>query len=1030
MPPPLVKVCSLPDSARAVFPFEYFNKMQSEAFKDIYESQLNCIVSAPTGSGKTVLFELAIISELNKLSDTCEFKALYIAPTKSLCNEKYEHWKRKFLNLSLGLLTSDTSLTEMDKVRSSNIIVSTPEKWDVMTRKWGDHKHLFRMLRLVLIDEIHILQEQRGSTLEVVLTRMNSLCQNLRILAVSATIPNILDIAEWLRSGGPTGPAAKVLTFDDSYRQVALERHVYTCNAKASNEFQLDAIFNTKLPSLIEEYGKGKPVLIFCSTRQSAVTTAKYLAHNFNSVLYPKRSKKLGILNDRQLNDTLIGGIAFHHAGMAISDRYSVEQKFSSGDIKILCSTSTLAVGVNLPAYLVIIKGTKMWSINGPQEYSNIDILQMIGRAGRPQFETTGCALILTDELSKGKYENLLQGTTTLESSLHMNLVEHIIAEITLKTILSSEMALKWLKNTFFYVRYTRKPSSYRSISDNIVGETVKEQLSSFCEKTLKDLIDHEIIISDQGTLRASAFGEALTRHYILSRTLKGILRKPPGLKVHEILQLLSTSGEFDDIRLKHTEKRLYREINNNPLLRFSFVDQKKQPISVTTREQKISLLIQYELGGLEFPIYPGSTKHHQTLVQDKFLIFRNCPRLLKCMIDCFIEKKDGNSLKSALFLYRSINGRGWEDTPMILRQISSIGLVSVRKLVSHGIVSFEDLKNLSNQQIEYYLSLKPGNGLKIKKNLERLPEFTIRYVIEKQVEYNNIISLNFKIEVQAVCCTTKWHDQFLSVLLIVKRDDGKLLDFRRNSIQKLSNPKSFRICIQVDKKTSYIDFLLSCEQIAGVVKNIRHPLKPSDVSRHAVAFKQSTTSRNILNDEFEKAPLDSNFTYIDGANDSEDDELLALLRDKGPSVSGMNLQQKRTLLPNGNYKCNHHCKDKTVCRHLCCREGIPKPQYKTSGFEKTEIRNEEPIRQNINHRSKDFGFEKEITEEAKNKEQKLPSLPYMLPHLIAENPALQESIENNSLTLSSSSSTIESEDPETEKTHNLTFLGSDIIIE
>ena len=186
----------LPDSFRGVFKFTEFNKMQSEAFPSIYESNENCIISSPTGSGKTVLFELAILRLIKETnSDTNNTKIIYIAPTKSLCYEMYKNWFPSFVNLSVGMLTSDTSFLETEKAKKCNIIITTPEKWDLLTRRWSDYSRLFELVKLVLVDEIHTIKEKRGASLEVILTRMNTMCQNIRFVALSATVPNIEDLA-------------------------------------------------------------------------------------------------------------------------------------------------------------------------------------------------------------------------------------------------------------------------------------------------------------------------------------------------------------------------------------------------------------------------------------------------------------------------------------------------------------------------------------------------------------------------------------------------------------------------------------------------------------------------------------------------------------------------------------------------------------------------------------------------------------------------------------------------------------------
>jgi len=109
-------------------------------------------------------------------------------------------WTKKFshLNLPCAELTGDTSQSEMNKVRNASIIVTTPEKWDSITRKWKDYVKLLELVKLFLIDEVHILKDTRGATLEAVVSRMKSIGTNVRFVVLSATVPNSEDIALWL----------------------------------------------------------------------------------------------------------------------------------------------------------------------------------------------------------------------------------------------------------------------------------------------------------------------------------------------------------------------------------------------------------------------------------------------------------------------------------------------------------------------------------------------------------------------------------------------------------------------------------------------------------------------------------------------------------------------------------------------------------------------------------------------------------------------------------------------------------------
>lgn len=102
---------------------------------------------------------------------------------------------------------------------------------------------------------------------------------------------------------------------------------------------------------------------------------------------------------------------------MALEDRHAVENGFLNGDINVICCTSTLAVGVNLPCHFVIIKNTVIYTAQeGIKEYSDLEIMQMLGRAGRPQYDTSAVAVIMTRREKEDKYKQMVSGQEILES--------------------------------------------------------------------------------------------------------------------------------------------------------------------------------------------------------------------------------------------------------------------------------------------------------------------------------------------------------------------------------------------------------------------------------------------------------------------------------------------------------------------------------------------------------------------------------------------------------------------------------------
>ncbi|KAJ5156273.1 hypothetical protein N7492_009076 [Penicillium capsulatum] len=966
----LVSVQELPELHRSLFSFPVFNAVQSKCFHPAYKTNDNLVLSAPTGSGKTVIMELAICRLLNVLKDE-RFKVVYQAPTKSLCGERFRDWNTKFssLNLKCAELTGDTDHTQLRSVQNSQIIITTPEKWDSMTRKWKDHMRLMQLVKLFLIDEVHILKEARGATLEAVVSRMKNIGSNIRFVALSATVPNSEDIATWLGKDATNQhvPAHRE-HFGEDFRPVKLQKFVYGYQSNG-NDFAFDKVCGSKLPDVIGTHSCQKPIMIFCCTRNSSTITAKDLARlwtmtNPPAQLWKGPGRRIEVHNE-DLQTTIAAGVAFHHAGLGPADRHAIEKGYLDGHINVICCTSTLAVGVNLPCHLVIIKNTVGWQEGGCKEYSDLEMMQMLGRAGRPQFDDSATAVILTRKERVAHYEKLVSGSGSLESCLHLNLIDHLNAEIGLGNVTNVETAIKWLAGTFLFVRLRRNPTYYK-LKEGASEEDEDELLHQICEKDIKLLQECGLVGVEE--LRSTQFGDAMARYYVRFDTMKNLLSLQRQSTISQILDVIVQAAEFREIRLKAGEKSVYREINKDPGIRYPI------KVDLALPAHKISLLLQFELGAIDFPSNDQFQKHKFSLQQDKSLVFAHVNRLIRCVIDCMIAREDSVSIRNALELARSFGARVWDHSPLKMKQIEQVGVVAVRKLAAAGITSIEALESTEAPRLEMILSKNPPFGTKLLARLKNFPKLraSIRFT-KKDVRVGKV-TIHFKIEVAFMneSIPTIFQRRSVYVCCLTETSDGRLIDFRRIGANKLQGGLEVTLVAILHDRDQYIVCHTMCDDIAGTARQAEiRPSLPSHVfpetttdksGKHAFKKLDSTTSQQ---DPSEDTPgnrirlaqatyvLEENDVYVNDftpinsrqkkpqrsvkENVHELDDIDWLSIDGTPSPprrrprvvqsteeygSDMGPQDEEgepIRLLNGNWACNHKCKDKT-------RDGLDKP--------------------------------------------------------------------------------------------------------
>jgi activating signal cointegrator complex subunit 3 len=487
--------------------YNYFNPIQSQTFHVLYHTDSNVLVGAPTGSGKTITSEIAI---LRLLSTYPGQKAVYIAPLKALARERVLDWKQKLggtLGLNVVELTGDVT-PDLHLLNRSDVIITTPEKWDGITRGWAQRDYV-QQVGLIIIDEIHLLGVDRGPILEIIVSRMRYISMQtnrlVRLVGLSTALANARDLADWMGIQD-----VGMYNFRPSVRPIPMS--IYIQGFPGKHYCPRMATMNKPAYSSILEHSPTKPVLIFVSSRrQTRLTALDLISYCAASDDHPKQFLHIPeddilsisqTLHDSALKDTIVFGIGIHHAGLDSHDRTTVEELFLNGSIQILVCTSTLAWGVNFPAHLVIVKGTEFFDgkIGRYVDFPVTDVLQMMGRAGRPQYDDTGIACIFVHEPKKNFYRKFLHEPFPVESSLHKVLHNHINADIASGRILNLIDCLDYLSWTYLFRRLIRNPSYYGLSNGD--SDSIQDYLLTTIKKIISDLEQAECIeiVDHQGT--------------------------------------------------------------------------------------------------------------------------------------------------------------------------------------------------------------------------------------------------------------------------------------------------------------------------------------------------------------------------------------------------------------------------------------------------------------------------------------------------------------------------------------------------
>lgn len=675
-----------------------FNPMQEKCLAGgIPEG--NIVVSAPTASGKTLVAEIiALDCVLNK-----KRKAIYTCPLRALASEHYSEFRRKYsrLGVKAAIATGDFD-SGASYLENYDVIFTTYEKLESLLRH---NTHWLAEVGLVIVDEIHEIDSDRGPTIEILLMKLGKIAKP-RILGLSATIPNAGEIAEWL--------GAKLVESD--FRPVKLEEGVFL-DGKLDFGSRTESVSGSSLEALVKDtLGMKKQCIVFCNTRKLSQSTSQKLAgislsclsENEKASLAKAAAKSLESLEVpteqcKLLSSLISCGIAFHNAGLVSKQRKIVEDLFREGTLKVVTATPTLAAGINTPAFRVIITSLHRYSLDGMHEISVREYKQMAGRAGRPSFDSCGESIVLckNDFQAESVFENFIKGE--LEPVVSRLGMEPVLRTHILSSIASGyAFDLQSLEEFFSKSFYAHQ---YRDLG----------KLNAKIRDVLCELEELEFVQPNDRGFQATKLGKRVSELYL------------DPLSAHSMIVAL----KYNENELTTPLSYLFMAANSSELMPYISVPkadegeywlelQGNSPNLLVSQQQlysDYSVLQKYATARMlndwiseskeedlmkEYNVMPGILRGKLEIVDWLLYSALELCQLVGCQ----------KHSKNLLFLRkRAKHGVKEELLPLI--ELRGIGRVRARKLFASGITRLADLKKTDVVDLERLLGKQVALGVK-----------------------------------------------------------------------------------------------------------------------------------------------------------------------------------------------------------------------------------------------------------------------------------------------------------------------------
>ncbi len=690
---------------------------QEEAIKAGALEGRNLVLASPTASGKTLVAEFCALKHILEKNG----KTIYLTPLRALASEKYQEFKKytsirkpNGRRIRIGISTGDYDSTD-PWLERYDIIVCTNEKADSLLRhraKWMDE------ISLVVADEVHLLNDgERGPTLEVVLARLMQVNPDMQVLALSATINNVEEIAEWLKAGYVTTEWRPIQLKEG----VVLHEEIQFKDGDARKIEKKSR--NSAINLALNTVKSGGQALIFANTRRKAVTLAKKATNEVEKLL--SKPVKRALTRDAQkvlsagertriselLAELVEHGTAFHHAGLGGGHRRVIEDSFRRGKIKVLTATPTLAFGVNLPARTVVIQDYRRYEPGyGYYPISVLEYKQMAGRAGRPKYDKVGEAILTAKTSDEADYlmeSYILAKPERIWSRLAVERIlrSHVLATIAADFAHTERGIYKFFGRTFYAYQYDVKA------------------IKSVIAKILKYLYDEEMIDVAGDEIFATKFGKRVSELYIdpvSAVIIRNALRlKPAYLTDLSLLHMIAHTPDMAPKLRPYTQ-----EIDQVAI----FMEEHKEEFLVDVPDEWEDRIAYEELlgevktamvlkGWIEEMSEDQTIEKFRVQPGDLYRTIQNAKWLLHATHQLALLFSNKQMLPQTLRLMERIE-KGVKKELLPIVKLEGVGRVRGRIIYNAGYKTIEDIKHAAIKDLVSLPLIGPRLAKKIKEQV------------------------------------------------------------------------------------------------------------------------------------------------------------------------------------------------------------------------------------------------------------------------------------------------------------------------